>query len=277
MDLTRRCFIIFILTLIADPLTTRNSSLTELSLKSGILNFTKPVSVSTINLDRSLFDRQELITFGRLLSDGERGCFLAHKQNLHAAYLEMVDNPGKFTHLDWVIVLEDDADVSQPKLLEIQTELSEFSVNVPALVSYCVSDRLQPVFSIRRMKSPRKVVFPRPGTVAFAINFRGLEKLNENGFFSSNSFFVADFPPQFSDLSFFISKISVTEIVSPSTIGSRNKVRLIRRVSIHINQVFNLSLLSQYYSVSKLTILKWLVLYPFLRDLSVRAKKWLQH
>jgi hypothetical protein len=207
---------------------------------------------------------------GRPLSTAERGCAQAHQKAVSKNFQDI--HPTSGFSIDWVLVAEDDADLTQSMLLAIETELTNLRYSRATLISFCATNKLRPLFGWPKVGRPSRVVFPRPGTVLYAINLPGLDLLNKQGFSTAMVRYVADFPPVFAQMVFRISGLRVAESGALSLVGERHNSSLTERILLHSRQMWNLELISDSIGLSKMRVFSWLIIFPALRDTLFRLR-----
>lgn len=144
------------------------------------------------------------ILLGRKLSDAELGCALAHRSAIRLAH-HVLSNDHR---IQWVLIVEDDAESNEANYELIAKELLSSSLNVPSIVSYfhgnTISHCSERESSIKRSRS-----WPT-GTVCYAINRPGTNELSQFLEFPVN--YVADWPRFFLRLDIYHStKIQIVE------------------------------------------------------------------
>lgn len=208
---------------------------------------------------------QQKLMLGRELSFAEVGCALAHRD----AVLKAQNLFREDECLEWVVIAEDDADLSEEIGRKVSKYLGTWLTQTPSLVNLYSPDRIRNS-SVRNNNRPhKKQVILRPGTVCYAINRAGLGRLEL--FSRSPVNFVADWPLFFTDLKFFFTtQISVSEVAGPSTIGDRRNPGVMPRLLMVGKQLIHLPYLKRIHSTSLTSTLIWIVS-PIFRDVYRRV------
>jgi hypothetical protein len=202
---------------------------------------------------------------GRPLSPPEAGCALAHR----AAVLKAQELFRLDDKLNWVVIAEDDADLSEEGARWLANYLGNLRTQAPALVNLYSPRQAGKRGVDDDKRPPRRQLVLRPGTVCYAINRPGLVRLQR--FTKSPVASLADWPLYFADLKFFFTEqFSVSEYPSQSTIGVRKRIKIFPRLAMVTRQILRIPYLSRIHRTSLSGTLIW-VLAPVFRDLYHRA------
>jgi len=206
-------------------------------------------------------DFNQKLLQGRTLSSPEVGCALAHR----AAVRKAQNLFGQDKKLEWVVIAEDDADLSEEGARWLARYLGNWVTQAPALVNFYRPRQSESPIENLDERPPRRQLVLRPGTVCYAINRSGLNQLQL--FADSPVGSVADWPLFFADLKFFFtSQFSVSEYPGESTIGVRKRSRVCPRLIMVTRQIIRIPYLMRIHRTSFLGSLIW-VLSPLFRDL----------
>jgi GR25 family glycosyltransferase involved in LPS biosynthesis len=209
------------------------------------------------------------LQLGRPMLNAEIGCAIAHRVAMRRA-LERVKTDAK---LQWALILEDDADVSEDSLKQIIECLDIQTLETPSVISFYSnvekltdSTHRESIQNLGPTKLRRQRFYIRSGAVCYAVNKSAL--LNLDKFHHSSVDFVADWPPYFAGTTFYqATHPKIGEVNARSTIGTRENLRLLRRLRLHVNQISNLREIAKHNKISKFQALSNLVFQPFNRDL----------
>jgi GR25 family glycosyltransferase involved in LPS biosynthesis len=213
-------------------------------------------------------DKLTSILIGRRLSDSELGCAVAHRNAMIAASLSIENR----IDIAWVLFAEDDANLDLEKFFYVQKDLKNLNLDVPSLVTFYSANSS---FPIRRgIKRSSKSSLKRSrqwssGTVCYAVNRRGIDEILK--FSDLPIDYVADWPLYYTRLRFFISKrTKVSEVDTNSTIGDRQKIKILARIIIHSRQLLYAKRLSKLHKVSVWRVCRYLIIRTIWRDISGR-------
>lgn len=194
----------------------------------------------------------EFILNGKFLTNGERGCSLAH-QNIRNQILNS-------SH-EWTLVLEDDAGVSDDWLEKVCREFPQFPNNVlPSLILF----NSNPYIDIGPGAKPLHI---RPSTTSsFLVHRAALEARSQ---IQLDPFQIADWPCSFALTQFWIMSNISFDLKLESTIGPRKTRRLMSVLSALIQGVMS-PVFSRIAGVPLRIYLSWCVIGPLKRDLTLR-------
>jgi len=204
------------------------------------------------------------INLGRSLSQAETSCSLAHKKALSTAHSLALTDPL----LDWVLVVEDDADIDLAKFQTVSDELGDFNVDGAALVSYYVPQDLNKFGN--RTHSATTFLFKRtrlwiPGAVAYAINRAAILALAPYIRLPVDS--TPDWPVYFQRVQRFLAvRTQINESGKPTTLGNRTRMPISKRARLHFRQFTNLEQVAKTNGVTRRAVLNHLFVTPALRD-----------
>lgn len=242
------------------------SELLQKFLESGRVDLVNPVSYDELRHRGQLAtDFDQRLLQGRSLSPAEVGCALAHR----AAVLRAQELFRHDEELNWVVIAEDDADLSEEGARWLTNYLRNMKIEAPALVNFYSPRQAQtPGVGDAERPHKRQLVL-RPGAVCYAINRPGLGRLQL--FTKRPVASVADWPLYFTDLKFFFTdQFSVFEHPGHSTIGVRNRMKVLPRLLMVARQIVRIPYLRRIHGTSLSGTLIW-VLAPVFRDLYHRV------
>lgn len=150
--------------------------------------------------------------FGRPLAAGEVGCGLAHRQVYQLADAQS---------LDWALVCEDDAEMTQDIQREIVLITQQLPINTPTIVSLFAEDADAGRSRLRIGELELVCLrFPPTHTVAYLMNARALRIAAESPLKVMST---ADWPPWAAQVEFYLASSLGVKHNAASTIGRRPK------------------------------------------------------
>ncbi len=243
----------------------RSESLRSLSSALDHVCFTGRGTDIVKNLQDHVDSSLTLLNLGRPISEAEISCSLAHKRALEVARSAVLEEP----ELQWVLIVEDDADLNVDKLLAISQELYSSEISVPALVTFYV-----PVIERTFKETPRQIKsrsFVRtrlwiPGAVAYAVNRAAILDLVTYAQLPVDC--TPDWPLYFQRIQRFVAtKTWVEESGAPTTLGVRARMPFRKRIGLHFLQIANIERIARTNGVSRRAVVNHLIVTPILRDL----------
>jgi GR25 family glycosyltransferase involved in LPS biosynthesis len=247
----------------------RSIELTSLTAELEDCIFVEPPVVRTSERTPDLIDevRSEVL-LGRRMTNGEIGCAKGHKQVIVAAHNGFMARPNAC----WVLVAEDDADLTFDLYQQAGTDLASLDNRVPNFVNF-YTDSLSVtrvsklnITATSKFKARRKW---QNGTVCYAMNREAIRELLPFAYMPVDN--VADWPVYYARLKLLVStNILVTEVPGQSTIGMRSSLGVLPRLFMHLRQLRHLRTLSQLYGLPSRTVVQHLIYTPLLRDVQGR-------
>jgi GR25 family glycosyltransferase involved in LPS biosynthesis len=245
----------------------RSYSLSEFTKCFADCIYVDPVLIGASDrIEQVVNDKMCEVSVGRILSNSEIGCAIAHKKATAIA----ANSISNSSEVGWVLFVEDDANLNLKTFEAIKEELDGLSVNVPSLITfyssdYCVSEKVD------INKGSRKWIklgtHWSSGTVCYAINRKGIFDVAQ--FSELPVDHVADWPIYYKRLKLHFSKqVKVCEVNAPSFIENRRNLSIPSRISMHSRQLFYLRKLSRMNKVSVRMVMSHLVVAPIMRDFS---------
>jgi hypothetical protein len=218
------------------------------------------------------------LQLGREISDREIGCAIAHRLAMQKS-LELINQTND---QDWVLVLEDDADVNHRNLKQIEKCLANNRFKDPSIVTFYSGPKSNVLKRRSGLEdqdfSPklrRQRFFLRSVAACYAVNKSALVYLDK--FKLSNVDYVADWPPYFAKVKFFQAYHPVVrEVDAESTIGLRENQSFLKRIRQYINQLLRIQRIAQSNQISNWQAIRFLIVSPILRDLHAISLKILQ-
>jgi hypothetical protein len=249
----------------------RSKSLNELTECFSDCIYINPVFLDrTSRTEQVVNDKLCEVAVGRFLTNSEVGCVVAHK-NATAVATDAVSNSNE---VEWVLFVEDDADLDPSTFERIQSELEGLKTEIPSLVTYYSSKNCGSGIeetksnSCKRMKSSIRW---SSGTVCYAINRTGLFDIA--AFSELPVDHVADWPIYYTRLKLYFSiQVRVCEVDEPSTIVNRRNLSISSRIFMHLRQIIYLRRLSRLNEVPVYKVINHLMITPIMRDFSNRIR-----
>jgi GR25 family glycosyltransferase involved in LPS biosynthesis len=242
----------------------RSNTLGRLTLELPNVSFTGRGIDLTDNVQSHVHAERLMVNLGRQLSDAEISCSLAHKKALLVANTEFVTHRAR----RWVLIVEDDAEISLTIYERIRDELESLTTTVPTLVSFYSpkANDLQQQFPAKNQKGvPIRERLWIPGAVAYAMNREAIVDLKSYSQLPVDS--TPDWPIYFRRVERYVSvSTCVLESGMASTLGVRDRLPILRRLRLHWIQLIHVHELAIVNGVSKYDVVVHLVLAPFVRD-----------
>jgi GR25 family glycosyltransferase involved in LPS biosynthesis len=209
------------------------------------------------------------LQLGREISNREIGCAIAHRLAIEKSF-QMIEQQN---NQEWSLILEDDADINEQKLEEIKKCLDNNRLDSPAIISFHSdpqrdAQNMTPKLSGKDIppKLKRQIFFLRSVAACYAVNKSALAYLE--GFKFSPVDYVADWPPYFAKINFYLSRYPrVSEVVAESTIGLRESQSIPKRIGLHVRQLLRLQTIAEFNRISKWQTFRVLIFSPIVRDL----------
>lgn len=251
----------------------RNPQLTAIEAIAKV-HYVAPVFINPKDQNEQLSSPNiSELALGRPLTVGEIGCAIAHQRATETVML--VGSDGGDSHSEWALILEDDADGKISDFIEILEFLDSLRIGKPSLINFFSdstnsTNRNRPSSKCRTRSKFHRQFYWRGITSSYALNLAATELLV--GMQTGRVSYVADWPPSYAHLSFFQSRLTLGQSASESVIGSRQILSIPSRMALHFKHLRNCGDLSRHFGVSRISIIKVLILYPIVRDFINRLR-----
>jgi hypothetical protein len=209
---------------------------------------------------------------GRALSLEEIGCAISHRIAIQKSLHLMVNNYISNNRFKWSLILEDDTLDYAGNLKNILSELDSLELKKATLINF-YSDQSKDANKMKVSKTKMTLKsqrYWRPATVSYAINKAAVTYLSQFDDLVVAS--VADWPPYFARVNFYVSNMTLSQLEGVSVIGNRPNYKFFYRLKLYSTQLFNLPTIATLYRVGKFDVVRVLIYYPILRDCVGRIK-----